>query len=288
MFELLDTVLMPLTREYAQEFAALPSFDGDRQRDSVQGRARIRWLAGLVATDQFHSPKWAVAWLNNTMYRVNGSHSSFMLANITSKFPEGLKVVVDHFRCQSQEDLAYLFDQFDNRHSLRSVTDKVQAHKACETALASISTTMTKMALSGICWYNVHYLEGPQPDEDERVSLVHSFPEFIHWVRPFLAQRWLRRAGVIAAMFGTMGRDRRAATEFWTHVAEENHPENTHPTRELASFLRDATHDRKLSGAPKWDSRAFFVKSIHAWTAWRQGRLTKLKYHPRAGLPKIA
>lgn len=286
MFQLINTSLVPLTRAYASRVAAMASYDGDRHRDAPQGKARVAWLDRLLAEGKFHSPKWAFARLGGIQYRVNGGHSSFMLANTNHRFPNGMSVVLDEFTCKTQSDLADLFDQFDNRHSLRTLTDKVNAHKACDDIIRSVSATDVKNAVSGIAWYLFNVGDAAAMDEDRRIRLMHEFPEFVAWAAAFVRPRGFRRSGVVAAMFATSETNRLAATQFWQHVTEEDHADNQNPTRSLAKFLVASIGDGH-NGKSKWPPRAFYVKCVHAWNAWRDGRGTDLSYYPTAPFPKV-
>ncbi len=281
MFRQVDCVVKPLTRDFAEEFSQLPVFGGDRDRESTAGRKRIAWLAEVLEDGHFFSPVWSTVSYNGRTYRIDGGHSSQMLAENPGAFPEGLPCVVRQFRCESEQDLADLFSQFDNRKSLRTRSDKTKAHTAVEAQLRDLPPTWVAICVDGIAAYSTQFRGGV--DEDDRTGLVHYHQGFIAWAHPFVKSRRIKRVGVVAAMYATRRVNQEAATEFWTLVRDETHPEANNPTRKLAVFLRDSMLDNRTGRS--WSQRAFYAKSIHAWNAWRTGVTTALKFHYTSDLP---
>lgn len=285
MFRQTGVELVPLTTEYVRWFSSLPTLKGDRDRDGFKGRRHVAWLKRLLDDGLFMGPCWSVAVLDGVRFRVDGGHSSRMLEEANGQFPTGLMASVRTFHCDSVVDLAELFDHFDNRNQIRTGKDKVTARKSVFPQYAEVSATAMERILAGIAWWLRSCGGHDHIDEDSKVRLMNDHDEFILFARPFLSRNWLHRADVIAAMYATWKKDQRAAGEFWTLVRDESAPDNTDPTRALASFLRDAKAD--WHNKTRWTSRAYYTKSIHAWNAWRQGRkLTVLKYHDVDSLPR--
>jgi hypothetical protein len=283
-----DPEVIPLTRKLAVEFSQLPTFKGDRQRDTVAGKARIAWLERLLADGKFYTPKWATVKLNGVLYRVNGGHSSLMLANCPEEiFPADMKVVIDRFECDTRHDLADLFDQFDPRRSIRSASEKINAHKGVHNDLDETSPTDINKCISGIAFYLTDDGASKRLDEEERMGLIHEYREFIIWASQFTGRRHLGFVGLVAAMFATYNKSKKAADAFWKQVANEDHPDAKNASRVLAMFLRDSVAMFKPnSREPKWPPRAYYVKSLHAWNAWRRDEVTSLSYYPNAPWPK--
>ena len=285
MFRQIGRSLKRLTRQYAEEFSQLPQRPGDRRRDSKVGIRRIRWLENYLCEGKFHDPVWATAvGPDGATYKMDGGHSSTMLANTTRTFPTDLWVITREFECDTWADMAELFEMFDHRRSLRSFNDWVNAHKDVETRLDDISATDVSVIIRGIAFAFRGCGDDEQLDEKQRISLIHEFSEFMQWARPFVRVSYLRRSGVVAAMFNIHHKDRSRAAAFFAHVAEEDHPDNHNATRTLATFLRK-TNTR--ANQQRWKARAFYVKTLRAYSAWRDDRTTDLKYNPNAPLPKI-
>lgn len=287
MFRFQNTTTVPISREFVGRIAHLPSFKGDRERDTAAGKRRIAWLRRLLEEGRFHTPKWATAILlaDGATYRVNGGHSSLMIANLPDElFPSDMHAIVDHFECETRLDLADLFDQFDATSSVRRELDRIKAHKGAHDNLDIVSPTHTSKIISGVALYFSDIGEGTRLSEEERVRLVDSQGDFLRWANQFVGPRRLHRPGVVAAMYATFRKHSSDATKFWSHVKDESHPVNTNPTRKLAHFLREVLQDTKKTSRP---SRMFYVKSIHAWNAWRKDEPTGLKYYAHAELPVV-
>jgi len=273
-----------LTPELVTWFRSLPNLEGDRDQTTTQGRQRIAWLARLCQDGEFYSPDWAVALWNGQQYRVNGGHSSAMLANADgSGFPRHLPVILRRFQCDSYRDVVELFNHFDNRKSIRTASDKSKVHKSVHQELSRIAPSYINRMLTGIQCF---YADGctTHGDEDERTKLIHQETDFLAWAGRFVRTRHLGRSGVIACMYRTFHADRELANTFWDTVLAENAPSPSHATRVLATFLRGLDVPPNKG---RWDTRAVYIKCIHAWNAWQTDTATDLKYYPAAGVPNL-
>lgn len=280
MFRELPPKTIPLTRELAEDVATMRGTPGERALD----KGRLAYLKNRYDDGAFHTPEWAVASLNGVRYRVNGQHSSNMLVALNGEFPKGMSVSFKEFSCDSVQDLADLFSQFDAARSARNFGDIIGAHASIHPELHSIKKTYIQKAVSGIV-----FAMGlsKKVTTDERAALVHSHQPFLIWSAEFVRSRHLDRSPVGAAMFKTWSKSPTGATEFWTLVRDETHPDVNHPTRVLASFLRDAVvRDSQVRGR-KWTPQAHGTKCIHAWNAYRTGTRTLLKCYDTEGWPEV-
>ncbi len=283
MFKQIKIEMPVLTPDLVAWFRALPHVPGDRNQASVQGQQRVAWLTRLCKDGEFYSPDWSVAVWNGQQYRVNGGHSSAMLANANGSFPRNLPVILRIFRCESYPDVVALFNHFDNRKSNRTASDKANVHKSIHQELDRIAPSYINRMLNGIQCF---YADGATThgDEDTRTKLIHEETEFLAWAGRFARNRYLGRSGVIACMYRSYHASASLADEFWTMVLEESAPRPTHPTRVLAKFLHELDVPANKG---KWDSRAVYVKCIHAWNAWQAGSTTALSYHHEAPVPDL-
>lgn len=283
MIRELELIKMPLTPEGATEHNRLPQISGDRRLDPK----RVSHLETKVADGLFHSPSWAVAFYAGKKYRINGKHSSHVLAKVNGHFPPGLFVTIQQFQCDTYDDLVTLFEQFDAAWSTRTKGDRINVHKSVHPELEKISPTTCAVAVTGIT-YALSEDGRMQIGDDEQTRLIHEHIGFVLWAKDFVGIRRMRRIGVIAAMFATRRRDAEWAAEFWKYVRDESHERADHPTRTLGEFLKLSVLDKndRHTGKP-WTTRAFYVKSIHAWNADREGRRTDLKYHALSPWPRM-
>lgn len=284
MWKRIGIDVLPLTPHLVQYMASLPTFRGDRQRDSVAGRRRIEWLARLIQEGRFYDPEWATAELNGKLYRVNGGHSTAALSLCNGHFPAGLNAVIRRFHCEDEKDLADLFDHFDTGKSTRSITDRIKAHGAVESELSDVKSTYVKYAISGIAAYLSDFGESGQLSTDESIQFLHQHQSFIVFARQFNGERRLRDRGPMAAMFACYDKNHSLASTFWEEVRDESNPDNTSPTRILSVFLRDQKGEES---SKRFDMRAIYAKCIHAANAWQAGKSTDLKYHHKAALPVL-
>jgi hypothetical protein len=104
-------VTQRVTKKLAAEFAEMDPAPRDRplseRRLSVY---RSLWSRGL-----FRPCTWARAYCAETggLYRVNGKHTSTLLAGL-SEIPE-FYVTVEDYQCDTLEDVAHLYGTFDSR-----------------------------------------------------------------------------------------------------------------------------------------------------------------------------
>lgn len=290
MFVETDVKIVPLTHEYVRGFWALPTFGGDRDRLGTGGKRRIKWLRSKLENKQFFSPVWGTAVLQATgvKYRVNGGHSSAMLMELNGEFPSNARAIVREFECQTDEDFAILFDQFDPKRSSRTKIEKVRAHLYVEGSLTGVSPTMCNDIIGGIA-YGLTCNSSWKPDEDERIGLMHEYQNFIMWAKGFAGRRMLQRSSVLGAMFSIRAKGGEALSHaFWTQVRDEDHPDSLNATRVLANFLKaNVVAGKERRCGNEWSPRAFYVKCIHGWNAWRTNAGTQLKYRPDTDIPKI-
>lgn len=274
--------VVPLTRDLAEDFATMRSVPGERKLTT----ARMNYLRSRFDDGVFHTPQWAIGTLGGIRYRVNGHTSSHMLLELNGRFPTDMKAHVMEFACDTMEDLAELFAQFDAKGSVRSFFDNLTVHGRIHPELNDISPTVMAKCVSGITFA---LGLNKKVTVDERARLVHSHQPFILWAAEFGRARHMDRAPVMAALYDTYHRHAAAATEFWRHVRDEDHPDVDDPSRVLARFLRDSlvlTGQQKTSR--KWSPKAFYVKAIHAWNAYRRGTKTDLKFYNNDNVPSIA
>ena len=135
-FRLTQSETLDLTKELALEFSQMPASLTERDLKAK----RLAYLKDSVLGGTAISFNWARAKVsaNGIVYRVNGHHSSKMLAGLNGAFPEGLKVHIDTFEIDDLADLGLLFRQFDNRLSSRTIDDISGAYQGLEEDLINV------------------------------------------------------------------------------------------------------------------------------------------------------
>jgi hypothetical protein len=269
----------PVTRELAEEFATMPSWKGERPLR----QDRLDMVAAKVERGLFHSPTWAIARLGQLTYRMNGQHSSHVLA-ACDQIPTGLQVTILEFQVDSEHDLAELFSQFDNPDSARRMFDVLHAHAATDPFLSTCAVRTLQIILAGVSQANGQFSSDSNAD---RAALMHSHSAYVQFAQRYSSRRHIMYMAVIAAMYLTWKRDKPRCEQFWDLVASEEHADSNNATRVLARFLTSEVVGRTRRGGMRWDRRAVMVKCLHAWNAYWRHQTTVLKYVPDAPVPPI-
>jgi hypothetical protein len=287
MFSLISSETKPLTPDLAERFKAMLPSPTEREFDP----ARAKMLREKAEAGQLIAFNWAVAKVGDKEYRVNGQHSSKVLADLNGQFPQGLKVHMDTYKVDTMDGLALLFRQFDARKSGRTPMDVSGAYQGLYTDLAGVARGAAKLAVEGVAWYDKHIEGLPAPKGDDVFTLFGKtgLHPFIRWVGEVFSIKTpeLKRQTIVAAMYGTFEKNEAEARKFWSEVSRGGVEfEDNHPTSVLDAFLKSAFEDKR-----KMELKAgnFYQASIYAWNAYREGKsTTSVKYDTKKGLYTVA
>lgn len=288
-----------VTKKLAEEFATMEPAPHDRPLSE----RRLQVYQRMLEKGEFRPVTWASALCKETgdVYRVNGKHTSTMLAGL-EKTPE-FYVTIEEYECETLEDVAKLYATFDSSMQSRTAKDIYLSFAATVPALAAVPSNFIISSIAGIA---IHKL-GLQNNATaaERAELILDHDNFPVW----LAQRietaqttWketgvkgkqkcahVLRSPVIAAMFGSFEKSRKDATEFWDLVLNETGKSPGTPDRKLARYLVSISMARVGNDKSKKiaSTREVYVKCLHAWNAWRRGETTNLNYYSEAKIPTL-
>jgi hypothetical protein len=275
------------TRKLAEHFATMTPCPHDRPR-----KPRIdAMLQKAIEENQFRSCVWASAKCKETgeTYRVNGKHTSFALHESNGHLTEWPYVQVEEYTCDTMQDVADLYCTFDPSRSGRSSADVNRIFLATNSELSEVSSRHFAAATTGIAFAAWESSYGHH-DARERAMLALSYPGFVLWYDGHLHDKdglfMFLRGGVVAAMFRSWQKSQKDATTFWQAVREGSGAKPSDPDRKLRDFLMRVTPSaRPVPGRVRVDMREFFIKSLHAWNAWRRGENSDLKYYANAKTP---
>lgn len=260
-----------------ERFKNMNRFGGDRKLDPK----RCARLRSLFNEGQFRTCAWAVVKCleDGNEYRVNGQHTSHVLAEFNGSLP-AVFVTVERYEADTLTDVADLFATFDNRWSNRTTSDTNRAFASSVSALADLNNRVIDLAASGMVIFMGDGFR-KQMTQEQRGREVAKHTAFVLWLNGLdivtsKTKRYLAKAAICAAMFATYSKDSEQATEFWTAVRNASEPNAEHPTRLLERYLLIA---KSRSG-----DREIYAKCLHAWNAWRRGAgsLKMLKWYPEA------
>jgi hypothetical protein len=288
-----------VTNKLAKEWVEM----GAAHVDRPLSERRMQVYEKIMAAGGFRPVAWAKAYCKETgqWYRVNGKHTSTLYSTADLKNLPDQYVVVEEYEADTVEDVARLYATFDSRSQTRTVGDINRSFAAAIPELAPMTDRLINLAVGALAFNIWPTTEGgfagkayKQPVERAELLFDH-VPEVV-WLNQILpntaSRNHLWRMPVAAAMIGTWGKSKAAATEFWTAVRDETGGNPDLPDRKLARWLltigADGTgkHTRtRVRYRP--EAREFYVRSIHAWNAWRAGKTTELKYYTQADIPAI-
>lgn len=284
-----------MTRGLAVSFRDMDAAPHDRPLNPK----RIDAYKKMLAKGLFRPVHWATALCQETQntYRVNGKHTSTMLAE-ADDIPASLYAMIEHYHCDTLDDVAKLYATFDSRLQVRTANDINRAFAAVDPDLAELSIHVISLCVTGISYHRWQDTYTHFPAAERAECMFDSDNKvFINWVADFFSEtktqpRHLMRANVVAAMYTTWLKSRKAAKEFWQEVRDETGSSPKLPDRVLSRFLltkvvykgNGAVSPKAVTAKP----REVYVKCLHAWNAWRRNTTTDLKYHASAKVPAVA
>ena len=268
-FSKTNVTLETLTLDLAKQFADMPGLMGERPlRDS-----RLAFLDKERREGRFVSPSWAVVVdaPSSQRYRVNGQHSSTMLARLApEEFPPDLMVTIEEFTSDDLTGDAFrIFNLFDHPKAARTNTDIMGLYRARYDELREIDLSTLVALCNGISQYESGRPDGMlfQPRERGSYLTRSEVREFVRWVSVYdeAMHGWLlHKPGVVAEMFATIQTDRPAAEKFWKQVFDESNPDPEHETRELTRNLKD------LAPRPKIGQARLQKEAAKFWRRYRR------------------
>jgi hypothetical protein len=281
-------------KKFACEFANLDAAPHDRPLSE----RRLNAYRAMFQQGLFRPCTWAKAFCTETngWYRVNGKHTSILLASMP-EIPE-FYVTIEEYKCDTLHDVARLYATFDSRIQSRTSRDINVSFAATVPALAEVSGRVVNLSVVGMAYYTWgDACHKKQPAERAELLLEHT--DFVLWLNGIVglkgkqkedegikSSQHLQRGAVAAAMMATWMKVPDKATEFWTAVRDETGARNTLPDRKLAHWLlTTGTLNVGVKTEKRADEREFYARCVTGWNAWRQGKSTDLRYYPSADLP---
>jgi hypothetical protein len=291
MFRLVKSEVRSLTPELAQEFKDLEPSPTERDLSA----SRVKHLMDKALADPcrlvtFH---WSVAKLGNKRLRMNGQHSSNMLCELNGKFPKGLKVHLDEYEVEKDEDFAMLFQQFDDRKSGRTAGDVSGAWQGLYEPVRSVPKAAAKLSIDGVVWWRQHIEGVPVKTGDEAYSLFGEtgLHAYIRWVGEVLSIKTpeLKRAQIASAMYATFATNETAARAFWEQVARGGvEYEDNAPATILDGWLKSLADKEKRNALPPLKPANYYQACIYAWNAFREEKpLKDIKFDTKKGFNRV-
>lgn len=235
-----------LTPELARAMATMTPVVGERPLKP----SRVAFLRNHVDMGTFVGPSWATATDTNTgtAYRLNGQHSSRMLADLPAElFPVGLVVTIEKYEySDAYTDLPALFNCFDHPRSARSDEDYMATQRARYTDLmdADVSPRFLVSVTNGIAFASCGSGQERAYSHRDRGAYLEDehHRQFAIWLWQFrdsLHGSFVGKVGVVAEIFGDWQHNQPLAMEFWSEVFTETNPDVESDSRELIRAIQD-------------------------------------------------
>ncbi len=286
-FKLLSSETVDITPELATEFSTMAASATERDLKSK----RLDYLRAAVLGGTAITFAWTKAKVISTgeTFRVNGHHSSNMLANLNGQFPPGLKAHIDTYEVSDIPTLGLLFQQIDSRMSARTVDDIAGAYQGLQPDLANVPKPAARKAIEGYVWYKSNKVGDDVPRGDDRFMLflkpeLHPFVQMSGRVLSLKTPEFL--TPVVGAMYGAFERDPNDAEKFYSDVARQGGGNGErHPAFVLDAWLIDAREQKEEK--PK--EQEIYYACAYAWNAFRnQKELDRIpKYNKKKGAPEL-
>jgi len=260
---------------------------------------RIEAYRKMLTAGLFRPVQWATVHCHETQatYRVNGKHTSNLFAEY-DELPQEIHATVEHYHCDTMDDVARLYATFDSRAQVRTTNDINRAFAAIDRELSEVPTKIINLCVTAISYFkhSDRYTAVPAAERAECL-LEDANKEFVAWVNEILGNspnegtRLMWRGPVVSAMYATYQKSKRDAKEFWLAVRDGTGSTPKKPDRVLNRFLLSRFVNNGCGGASSRKKselsapREMFVKCLHAWNAWRRDTVTDLKYHAQAKIP---
>lgn len=278
------------TRGLIEEFATMTMAKMDRPLSP----RRLNALREKVVAGKFTTAVWASAKCkqDGRVYRLNGKHTSTLFHQMNGELPKGIELTVIRFECDTLQDIAELYSTFDPRISVRTQADINRIYAASCEDIEGVPIQIVNLCVTGIC-YAEREDDYRSRTSEERAAKIVGNEEFILWVNDFIGHdritaKHMIRGPVCAAMFQAWCKNPEACKKFWSLVKTGDSKSDC-PTRKLERMLLSSRIKAGSSGllAKAIGSREMYVKCIHAWNAWRQGKTSDLKYYANADTPEV-
>lgn len=285
-FRLVSSEVKDLTPEVIKDFRNVKASSTERDLDP----ARVKHLRRKANAGQLVTFHWVLAKHKGELIRMNGQHSSEMLAGLDGLLPTGLKVHLEQYEVDSGNDLAILFRQFDDRKSARTAADIAGVYQGLHSDLVAVDKKMAKLAIDGYAWYLRIVEQAAPPVGDGVYALFNevNLHPYIKWVAELHTSktREMQVRPVTAAMFATYNTNEQVARTFWDEVSRGGDPDQDDlPQTVLDRWLR-AIYEEGVED--EFSPRNYYQGCVYAWNAHRDDkRIASIKYEVKKNFAQI-
>ena len=268
-----------LTESDARKAKASKAIPGERPLKP----ARINFITELLSDGRFFRADFAYADCGETghTYRVNGQHCGYVLVACIDNeelpdFPQGVPMVVEHWKCDFLSELILIFDTYDNCKSNRTAGDALGVHRAHHReALDGVSPEAVKWALDGV---NFAKRMANDPDDPHHPSMtlglilreegITDFCSFIQDLKdaPYLG---IKDKGICAAIYRSWLENPERASEVWSYTFDEVADNPNSDSRKFVNNMRTARSKGRKVKSFDW----FYNQAKRYWVRQRNAKV---------------
>ncbi len=204
------------------------------------------------------------------------------------------KIMVNRSKCDTLEDIAALYAQFDSAKSARKAVEIYGGYVATNENLKNIDNAkVISLCASGIAYSKWTDKYTHHSHEEKGMLLVENVA-FCQWINSIFedktARKFMSRFPITAALFSFWKKSQQAAREFAGELCTGSNPNPKSPSRTLQMYLMMTAVriGRGVSTGKKTDpERAIFIKCIQAWNGYRSGKAFRLTFVAGMKVPTV-
>jgi len=285
---------VPFTRKVAKTLAGLQETEFERRLT----QKHIDHLAQEVAAGRFNAAivilATAYCAAEGVTYRINSQHCcSFHIEYMPADWAP--MVTRQHYSVKAHDDLRKLYAAFDRGKS-RTPAQIIQTRVFGVPAFDGIQKRTVQQLAAGFKLYKWTEQEVSRHSIDEVADLMtNGYQNLSRDSATVLGTRkkeydHVMRAPVIAAIFATTEKNKKASHVFWQGVREGIGLTKRSPQLKLRDYLQTRTvNTGRGAGKKATTSReGMYRVCVGMWNAWREGReVSQVKYVRSPSRPKV-
>lgn len=272
------------SKQKAFEYLELDTFQGERQVNEHHVQFLYNaWVAGRFMWDHVIL---ALCECEGKRYRINGQHCCWMRVNLPDDFfikkgeePRVREVIYSAVDQGQMRTLYSTFDQNKTRSPAHVFRALMSGTKQAEDLWPSVLNTLS----AGIKHWLFEWKDRWMINANDVSALVENkHSEIFRIVGLYIQSHfsknavWLRRAGVVAALFATFDKGGAKAAEFWDPVITGlGLTDKTDPRYALREFVtthgQGISHINKRIASKLTNAEDTYRICILAWNKWRKG-----------------
>ncbi len=278
------------SKKKAYEYLELDTFQGERQVNENHVQALYNaWVAGRFMFDHVII---ALCECEGKRYRINGQHCSWMRVNLPDDFfvkkgeePQVREMI---YGASDQSQMRTLYSAFD-QNKVRTPSHVFRALLAGTKQAEDLWPSSLNMLSAGLKHWLFEHRDRWMVNANDIAGLVAEKHEQLFRIvglyiqQHYSEQVWLRRSGVVAALFATFDKAGGKAPEFWdSTITGLGLTDKADPRHVLHEYLGTHTQSQATMTSRKMrnltNAEDTYRICILAFNKWRKGEKQKMGF----------